>query len=61
MQILWAFRSNATEDSRFPIGMDCSGRLSRPRNPWRPTGFSSAGNSSTYTGVKYSRNKADNL
>ncbi|MDR1180197.1 MAG: hypothetical protein LBK44_06800 [Spirochaetales bacterium] len=26
MRFLWAFRYNAPEDGRFPIGMDCSGR-----------------------------------
>jgi hypothetical protein len=33
MQILWAFRSNAPEDGRFPISMDCSGRYRAPGIP----------------------------
>jgi hypothetical protein len=33
MQILWAFRYNAPEDGRFPIGMDCSGRYRAPGIP----------------------------
>jgi hypothetical protein len=33
MQILWAFRFNAPEDGRFPIGMDCRGRYRAPGIP----------------------------
>ncbi|MDR1180236.1 MAG: hypothetical protein LBK44_06995 [Spirochaetales bacterium] len=39
MQILWAFRCNAPEDGRFPIGMDCSGRLRAPGIPCAPRVF----------------------
>ncbi|MDR1179931.1 MAG: hypothetical protein LBK44_05440 [Spirochaetales bacterium] len=33
MRFLWAFRCNAPEDGRFPIGMDCSGRYRAPGIP----------------------------
>jgi hypothetical protein len=33
MRFLWAFRFNAPEDGRFPIGMDCSGRYRAPGIP----------------------------
>jgi hypothetical protein len=44
MRFLWAFRCNAPEDGRFPIGIDCSGRY---RAPGIPRARTSAGSGIT--------------